>query len=167
MRLDDHLEQCLVCLITQSPVANRGPLPFGAEFHIGRVGDAGDNNAPHQKQSTTQNKHQRICSRIGQPPRFERRLVLLHGNKGRRDAGRLVATLACQGGTGYNEDTKRKHACVSGFKGRALVFHSRRNLKRSDGIIVYFHIAELVRMYDSKALVWICACLGFSRKLDL
>jgi hypothetical protein len=95
-----HLEQCLVCLITQSPGANNCMLPFVGEFHIGRVGDAGDNNAPHQTHSTAQNKQQRICSRIGQPAFPERRLILLHGNKGRRGAGSLVATLACQGGTG-------------------------------------------------------------------
>jgi hypothetical protein len=133
LRLDDLLEQRLVCLITQSPAANRCVFLVRAELHIGRVGDAGDNNAPHQKHGTTQNKHQRICTRIGQPAFPERRLVLLHVNKGHRGAGgagRLVATLTCQGRTGYNEDTKRKHACVSGFKGRALVFHSRQN----DGI---------------------------------
>jgi hypothetical protein len=85
-------------------------LPVVNEFHIGRVSDHRDKDTPRHKDTTTQSNHQRIGTNIGQPG-FLERLVLLHGNEGRRDAGSLVATLACQGGAGYNKDTK-KTTCV-------------------------------------------------------
>jgi hypothetical protein len=92
-------------------------LPVVDKFHIGRVGDAGDTDARCHKDTTTHSNQQRICTNVGQPVFLERRVVFLHGDKGRRGAGSLVAALACHGGTGYNEDTKRQHGCVSKFKG--------------------------------------------------
>jgi hypothetical protein len=77
-----------------------------AETHIGIIGNAGETNARRHKDSGTQGKQKRIGTGIRQPVLLERRMVLLHGDEGRRGTGSLATTLACQGGTGYNEDTK-------------------------------------------------------------